>query len=273
MPSSSRRQRTYDHRLRDLVRKTGDVTIAEEIGVPRSTAAGWLRQEPQEVVTVDVLDMDDLRLQREVLKLRKPLRLLVAVLRRLLTLVRISGLRLDGRRLPEGEATARVLRAIEIATTVLPLKSALRVVALSSARYHAWRRAEARCELDDRPGCPKTMPTRGSKASQQAVAAGGESGPRLSFMPNADIRVGGMNSRPTNCASAHKVTGERQALRPCFAPQAWAPEDVRIEHDGLPESLLARTLADGRMRQFGCAVEYSNRFVQKVRRNSSPWSR
>ena len=33
-----RPHKTYDHRLRDLVRDTDDLTVAAEIGVPRSTA-------------------------------------------------------------------------------------------------------------------------------------------------------------------------------------------------------------------------------------------
>ncbi len=39
-----RSQRTYDHRLVRLVEDTGDITIATGVGVPRSTAAGWLRR-------------------------------------------------------------------------------------------------------------------------------------------------------------------------------------------------------------------------------------
>ena len=38
------RQQVYDHRLRDLVRQTGDIGIATATGVPRTTAAGWLRR-------------------------------------------------------------------------------------------------------------------------------------------------------------------------------------------------------------------------------------
>ncbi len=41
----SRHQQTYDHRLRDLVRTTGDADIAAEFGAPRSTALGWLRRD------------------------------------------------------------------------------------------------------------------------------------------------------------------------------------------------------------------------------------
>ncbi|HZM93548.1 MAG TPA: hypothetical protein VFB92_09010, partial [Vicinamibacterales bacterium] len=40
MTTTGRAQQRYDHRLRDLVRGTGDVTIATDLGVPRSTARG-----------------------------------------------------------------------------------------------------------------------------------------------------------------------------------------------------------------------------------------
>ncbi len=46
-------QRRYDHRLQDLVRETGDLSIVTEVGVPRSTAAGWLRAEPHDVISLD----------------------------------------------------------------------------------------------------------------------------------------------------------------------------------------------------------------------------
>ena len=70
MNSTIRFQRRYDHRLRNLVRSTGDIRHAIRRGVPRSTARGWLTSTRDEVVTVDVLDMDRLMLQEEVLKLR-----------------------------------------------------------------------------------------------------------------------------------------------------------------------------------------------------------
>jgi hypothetical protein len=37
MTRRARPQQRYDHRLRDLVRQTGDVTLATDLGVPRST--------------------------------------------------------------------------------------------------------------------------------------------------------------------------------------------------------------------------------------------
>ncbi len=66
-------KKTYDHRLRELVRKTGDLSVATDLGVPRSTAAEWLSSEPKDVVTVCVLDMREVELQAEVLRLRRRL--------------------------------------------------------------------------------------------------------------------------------------------------------------------------------------------------------
>jgi hypothetical protein len=37
MPTMSRPEQRYDHRLRDLVQRTGDLIIATDLGVPRST--------------------------------------------------------------------------------------------------------------------------------------------------------------------------------------------------------------------------------------------
>ena len=72
MPTAPRQQyRTYDHRLRELVRETGDLRIASDLGVPRSTARSWLTGDQKAVVTLDVMDTRTLELQREVLTLRR----------------------------------------------------------------------------------------------------------------------------------------------------------------------------------------------------------
>ncbi len=45
-----------------------------------------------------------------------------------------------------------------MATRVLALDTVLEIVGISSARYHAWRRKEKGCGLDDQPSCPKSFP-------------------------------------------------------------------------------------------------------------------
>lgn len=81
MSSTTRMQRKYDHRLRDLIRSTGDINHATERGIPRSTARGWLTGTPREVVSVDEVGLDVVKLQQEVLALRRRLERLIALLR------------------------------------------------------------------------------------------------------------------------------------------------------------------------------------------------
>jgi hypothetical protein len=104
MPTTARAHRRYDHRLRDLVQRTGDVTVATDLGVPRSTARGWLGEAPTVVVCLDGADLTHSEFREEVLKLRGRVRKLSALLRLALALLRSSGFRLTGERLPDGSA-------------------------------------------------------------------------------------------------------------------------------------------------------------------------
>jgi hypothetical protein len=54
MPTSDRPQPRVDHRLGHLVHRTGHVTVATDLGVPRSTARGWLRASTVVVCLDDV---------------------------------------------------------------------------------------------------------------------------------------------------------------------------------------------------------------------------
>ena len=153
-----RLQQRYDHRLRDLVQGTGDVTIATDLGVPRSTARGWLGKAPKVVVSLDVADLRASELQQEVLELRRRVRKLTALLRLALALLRSSGFTLTHERLPDGRAKIRILRAVDGARAFVPLRALLRFLRLSPSRFHAWRRLQHACALDDRSPCPHTSP-------------------------------------------------------------------------------------------------------------------
>jgi hypothetical protein len=106
MPSPSRPQQRYDHRLRDLVRGTGDLTIATNLGVPRSTARGWLGAKPRVVVTLGPADLTEPELRQEILKLQRRVEKLAALLRLALALVHASGFTLSGVRLPDRPSPA-----------------------------------------------------------------------------------------------------------------------------------------------------------------------
>ena len=79
MPTIARSQRRYDHRLRNLVQSTGDLTVATDLGVPRSTARGWLGETATVVVCLDVMELTEPELRQEVVKLRRRVRKLIAI--------------------------------------------------------------------------------------------------------------------------------------------------------------------------------------------------
>src|SRR5262245_56021709 len=123
MTTTGRAQQHYDHRLRDLVQRTGDVAIATALGVPRSTARGWLRRAPKVVVSLDVTNLGTSELQHEILELRRRVRKLTALLRLALALLRSSGFTLTHERLPDGRAKIGILRAVDRAREFVPLRT------------------------------------------------------------------------------------------------------------------------------------------------------
>ncbi len=169
MPTTARPQQRYDHRLRHLVQRTGDVTVATDLGVPRSTARGWLGEAPTVVVCLDVADLTEPELRQEVLKLRRRVQKLTALLRLALALLRTSGFRLTGERLPDGRAKMRILRAVDRAREYLPLRAVLRFLRVSPSRFHAWRRRQSACALDDQSSCPRTSPYRLTPPEVRAI--------------------------------------------------------------------------------------------------------
>jgi putative transposase len=148
----------YDPRIRELIRATGNPDLFPELDIPRSTISGWLRGDFKPAVGAQALSQSEVELHARVAKLATRVQILLAVMRLLVALVCVSGCRLTGERLPDGNAKADVLRAVDAATKTLPLRSAVRVLGLSLSRYHAWKRAERAYDLADRSSCPKTFP-------------------------------------------------------------------------------------------------------------------
>jgi putative transposase len=148
----------YDPRIRELVRATGNPDLFPELSIPRSTTAGWLRGAFKPAVGSEAVSQTEIELHRRLGELERRIQVLLAVLRLLLALVRVSGCRLTGERLPTGGAKADILGAVNAARKTLSLSSAVRVLGLSISRYHAWKRAERTCDLADRRSCPKTFP-------------------------------------------------------------------------------------------------------------------
>jgi putative transposase len=169
MPTTGRPQQRYDHRLQHLVHRTGDMSVATDLGVPRSTARGWLSAAPTVVVCLDVADLAEPELRREVVKLRRRVQKLTALLRLVLAVRRTSGFRLTEERLPDGRDKMRILRAVDRARAFVPLRTLLRFLRVSPSRFHNWRRRQQACALDDQSSCPRTSPSRLTPPEVRAI--------------------------------------------------------------------------------------------------------
>jgi transposase InsO family protein len=153
-------RRTYDYRIREAICESGDRDLFPELNIPRSTIRSWIHRGMPEVVSCDLVARDRAELTEEIERLRGRTALLGAVVGLLIATLRASKIQLDYERLPDGEAKKILLRAIGRARNVLPLNAALRVTRVSASRYHGWCHADAGCELDDQPSCPRIAPTR-----------------------------------------------------------------------------------------------------------------
>jgi hypothetical protein len=159
MMSTARPKRRYDHRLRDLVHHTGDATIARDLGVPRSTARGWLGATPgpSSVWTwrISVRRTFEGRSSSSADGVRK----LAALLRLVLVVWRRSGFDLSHERLADGRNKMQLGRAVDRARAYIPLRALLQFLHVSPSRFHTWRRQDA-CALNDESSCPRTSPHR-----------------------------------------------------------------------------------------------------------------
>ncbi len=153
-------RRTYDYRIQEAICESGNRELFPELEIPRSTIRSWIHRGAPDVITCDLAVCDRVDLVAEILRYQQRTALLGAIIGLLIAMLRVSKVRLEHERLPEGDSKRVLLRAIERAGTVLPLSAALRVARLSSSRYHSWCRAEAGCELDDQSSCPRIVPTR-----------------------------------------------------------------------------------------------------------------
>ena len=162
MTRTHRARRSYDHRLRDAIAATGNADLFRDVAIPASTRRTWARGEVRPVVasvpSVDV-ELEVYELLEQVDNLRQRAKVQAAIIGLLVRVLSFRGGKLDGDRLPDGETKSAVLRAIASATGLLSLSTVLRIVGVSTARYHAWRRKEDGCGLDDQPSCPKSTPS------------------------------------------------------------------------------------------------------------------
>ena len=159
MTRPHRVRRSYDHRLCDAIAATGNADLFRDVAIPRSTRRTWARGDVRPVVASVDVELLVYELLERVDHLRQRASRQAAVIGLLMQLLKLRGGKLDGDRVPEGVSKSAVLRAVASATHRLTLATVLKIVGISSARYHAWRRKEEGCGLDDQPSCPKSFPS------------------------------------------------------------------------------------------------------------------
>ena len=155
-----RSRRIYDYRIQEAICESGDRDLFPELNIPRSTIRSWIHRGTTDFVSCDLAEDDRGELVAEIEKLRCHTARFGAMVALLVSVFRGSIIQLDYERLPEGDAKRILLRAIKRAREVLPLNTAHRITRLSPSRYHGWCRAEAGCDLDEQPSCPRVFPTR-----------------------------------------------------------------------------------------------------------------
>jgi len=109
------------------------------------------------VVTVTTVDQDLVRLQTEVLALQQRLQRLIALLRLVVILWKVSARSRSSVRILDRDGRLILVQAIERSRAVLPLRVVLRFLRLSSSQYHSWKRQPA-CSPDEFFQCPRSLP-------------------------------------------------------------------------------------------------------------------
>jgi transposase InsO family protein len=168
-------RRTYDHRIKQAILESGDRALFPELKIPQSTVRSWIHRGVSDAVTSELVGCDRSSLISEIHALRQRTALLAGVVGLLATTLRVSKSHLGYERHADAASKAMLLRAVDRASKVLPLGSALRLVRLSPSRYHSWRQLEAGCEVDDQPSCPRVRPTRLTPDEVESMRALAES--------------------------------------------------------------------------------------------------
>ena len=156
----ARKVQRYDHRIRNMIVKSGNPNLFPKLQIPKSTVRDWFRKGPADVITVLELDLDQEDLLLKVQHLESQLAKAEVQATLITKTIKILGFELQYRRLPKAEVKEQILLALAEASKVVPLVTCLTWIGLSAARYYAWVKRSAQCMLEDLSSCPKLSPQR-----------------------------------------------------------------------------------------------------------------
>ena len=98
---------SYDTRIREMIARTGNPDLFPEHSIPRSTRMTWVRRGPRGVVGLDATFDDRARLVDRIARLENRVRVLTAVLRLVLTMLRLSEYHVEVQRIPDESVKER----------------------------------------------------------------------------------------------------------------------------------------------------------------------
>jgi transposase InsO family protein len=153
-------KRTYDHRIRNAIAKSGNPSLFPELNVPRTTAQHWIREGEKEIITTPQFTKTESELVVEVEGLKRELAQAKTKLALINVALMVSGFRLQYIRIASADLKEKLLDAISKTVAVLSIKEALETIGLSMARYRSWSKRQIQCRLSDEVSCPKLTPTK-----------------------------------------------------------------------------------------------------------------
>lgn len=141
----SSRRRTWDPTIRAQVVATGNVDLFPELDIPQSTIATWMRRGKPDVAWLHDDAAVAAKLRARVTHLEVRVKMLTALVRLVLTIMRIWDARIEGNWILDAKSKSDILTAVRRAAKAWPLRSVLKVLGMAPSRYHQWGRLEAVC--------------------------------------------------------------------------------------------------------------------------------
>ena len=148
--------RRYDHRLRNMIARSGSIDGYLGLDIPKSTLKSWIKSGPKEYITIDQFEQTSEEIIKENIALKKSLEEELAKNNLIFKTIRIFGFQIQYKRLPKPESKKSILNVVAEATKNLSLKTCLDIIGLSSARYFSWVKRSIKCSLEDQPSCPRS---------------------------------------------------------------------------------------------------------------------
>ena len=114
--------RRYDHRLRNMVARSGLIDDFLNLDIPKSTLKSWIKNGTKEYITIEQFDQINEEVVNENIVLKKSLAEELTKNNLIFKTIRIFGFQIQYKRLPRPESKKSTLNVVAEATKNLSLK-------------------------------------------------------------------------------------------------------------------------------------------------------